>query len=111
MTLSKECPKCKANSNGLRMIIAVAVLSLSALAFVAAGINDDIQRLDERFLRLDVTLQREIDLADNALKGEIVSLQKQIDTGFQTQVNDVNLLDKRINLNDGWIRNHIEAHP
>ena len=105
------CPKCKNNSNGLKLTIAVTVLSLSAIAFVATGINDDILRLEDRFLRLDITLQREIDLADEALKTEIRGLQKQIDIGFKTQVNSVDLLTDRTSINDDWIRDHIENHP
>ena len=109
--MNKDCPKCKNNSNGLKLTIAVTVLSLSAIAFVAAGINDDIAKIEDRFLRLDTTLQREIDLADQSLKTEITGLQKQIDIGFKTQVNTVDLTTKKINLNDDWIRNHIDNHP
>lgn len=112
----KACKTCGRNNNGekallWKFIILGVTLSLGSLAFVSAGINEDLERLDERFERLDITLQREIILSDSTLQSDIESLQKQIDSGFATQVNSVDLMTKRIGINDDWIRNHIENHP
>lgn len=87
------CPKCKNNSNGTRLTLAVAVLSLSALAFVASGINDDIDKIDKKFISFDTTIQREVDLADTSLKIEIESMIKRLD------------------INDAFIRDHVAGHP
>ena len=110
-----ECSKChqKPNGNGIvwKVMFAMAALSLGSLSFVNAGIQEDMKEIKGEFDKLDEILQREIDLADTALIKEIESLQKQIDQGFKIQVSNLKLLIERINMNDDWIRDHIENHP
>ncbi len=103
---SKECPTChqKPASNGQKLTFAIGALALGALAFVASGFDD---RMD----KLDIVLQREIQAeADARIAGDL-ALEKQIDENLRDQHEGHAQMHTLVERNDGWIRDHIEGHP